>query len=265
MSPFRRAARGGALAPVCSMAATLLLLLLLPFCSPATVTAATYGSKIEAGETECYTEIVEAGGTLGFTFRVTDGGAFDVNAVMKVRSTPPVDKTTELSRFHYNARFAGLRDRQRETVLNTWQRATDGSYTYTAPSVLRTRHGLPEEVSVCFDNSFSTLSPKWVRFNVMKRDVMEVDPDAVGKVENAMEEELHRYGSILFGLAQDANALQLVGESDRVKLNALATIMAAGLVLNVMVLLTMATYQYVSLSRFLARQVRHGKFTISTK
>lgn len=259
---FRRAALGGVLAPVGNVVLPLLLLLL--HSSSIIATAATYGSKIEAGETECYTEVLEAGGTLGFTFRVTDGGAFDVNAVMKVRFTPPVDRTMDLSRFHYNAHFAGLRDRQRETVLNTWQRATDGSYSYTAPSILKTRHGLPEEVSVCFDNSFSTLSPKWVRFNIMKRDVLEVDPDAVNKVESAMEEELHRYGTILFGLAQDANALQLVGESDRVKLNSLAKIMAAGLVLNALVLLTMAAYQYVSLSRFLACQVRRGKFSIST-
>ncbi|KAK7201549.1 emp24/gp25L/p24 family/GOLD [Novymonas esmeraldas] len=252
---------------VWSRALTLLLLLLcgVLLCGTRAVTAATYGSKIEAGESECYTEVVEAGGTLGFTFRVTDGGAFDVNAVMKVRFTPPVGKTLELSRFHYNAHFAGLRDRQRETVLNTWQRATDGSYTYTAPSVLQTRHGLPEEVSVCFDNSFSTLSPKWVRFTFMKRDVLEVDPDALNKVEGAMEEELHRYGTILFGLAQDANALQLVGESDRVKLNSLAKIMATGLALNVMVLLTMAAYQYASLSRFLARQGVRGKVKIATK
>ncbi|KAG5472168.1 hypothetical protein CUR178_02844 [Leishmania enriettii] len=263
MLACRRAAAGGVLAPVGNVVLALLLLLLLR--NSVTVAAVTYGSKIEAGETECYTEIVEAGGTLGFTFRVTDGGAFDVNAVMKVRFTPPVDKTTELSRLHYNAHFAGLRDRQREVVLNTWHRATDGSYAYTASSVLKTRHGLPEEVSVCFDNSFSTFSPKWVRFSIMKRDVLDVDPDAVSKVENAMEEELHRYGTILFGLAQDANALQLVGESDRVKLNSLAKIMAAGLALNIMVLLTIAAYQYLSLSRFLARQGRRGKFTISTK
>lgn len=229
------------------------------------VRAASYGSKIEAGATECYTEVVEAGGSLGFTFRVTDGGAFDIDAVMTVRATPPVEKASHVSRFHYNAHFAGLRDRQRETVLNRWQRATEGSYTYTAPSVLETRHGLPSEVSICFDNSFSTLSPKWVRFTFMKRDVLESDPDAVNKVESAMEEELHRYGTILFGLAQDASALQLTGEADRVKLNALSKIMAAGLALNILVLLTMATYQYFSLSRFLGRQAQRGNIRISTK
>lgn len=239
--------------------------LLVLLCLSSTALGATYGSKIEAGAMECYTEIVEAGGTLGFTFRVTDGGAFDVDAVMKVRFTPAVDKTVEMSRLHYSPHFAGLRDRQRETVLNTWPRATDGSFTYTAPSVLKTRHGLPEEVSVCFDNTFSTLSPKWVRFTFMKRDVLEVDPDAVNKVENAMEEELHRYGTILFGIARDANALQLVGESDRVKLSALSKIMAAGLALNIMVMLTMAAYQYVSLSRFLSRQSRRGKISIAAK
>jgi hypothetical protein len=229
------------------------------------VLAASYGSKIEAGEMECYTEVVEAGGTLGFTFRVTDGGAFDLSAVLKVRSTPPVEKVSQVSRFHYNAHFAGLRDRQRETLLNEWQRATEGSYTYTAPSVLETRHGLPSEVTICFDNSFSTLSPKWVRFNFLKRDVLEVDPDAVNRVENAMEEELHRYGTILFGIAQDASSLQLTGEADRVKLNSLSKIMAAGLALNILVLLTMAVYQYFSLSRFLSRQAQRGKIRIAAK
>ncbi|KAG5497716.1 hypothetical protein JKF63_03982 [Porcisia hertigi] len=263
MPSFRRLGYCDRWRPTFSVVVALVLVFVL--CSTVPVTAAMYGSKIEAGEMECYSEIVEAGGTLGFNFRVTDGGFFDVNAVMKVRFTPPVEKTIDLSRFHYNAHFAGLRDRQRETVLNSWERATEGSYTYTASSVLKTRHGLPEEVSICFDNSFSTISPKWVRFNFMKRDVLEVDPDAVGKVENAMEEELHRYGTILFGLAQDANALQLVGESDRVKMSSLAKIMAAGLTLNVMVLLTMATYQYMSLSRFLSRQGRRGNFTISTR
>jgi hypothetical protein len=214
---------------------------------------------------ECYTEVVEAGGTLGFTFRVTDGGAFDLSAVLKVRSTPPVEKVSQVSRFHYNAHFAGLRDRQRETLLNEWQRATEGSYTYTAPSVLETRHGLPSEVTICFDNSFSTLSPKWVRFNFLKRDVLEVDPDAVNRVENAMEEELHRYGTILFGIAQDASSLQLTGEADRVKLNSLSKIMAAGLALNILVLLTMAVYQYFSLSRFLSRQAQRGKIRIAAK
>ncbi|KPA74505.1 hypothetical protein ABB37_09168 [Leptomonas pyrrhocoris] len=229
------------------------------------VRAASYGSKIEAGEAECYTEVVEAGGTLGFTFRVTDGGSFDINADLKVRSTPPVDVIGQVSRFHFNAHFAGLRDRQRETVLNEWQRATEGSYTYTAPSVLETRHGLPSEVTVCFNNSFSTVSPKWIRFNIIKRDVLEVDPDAVNKVESEMEEELHRYGTILFSIAQDANLLQLTGEADRVKLNSLSKIMAAELALNVLVLLTMAVYQYFSLSRFLSRQAQRGKIQIATK
>ncbi|KAL7703825.1 emp24/gp25L/p24 family/GOLD [Lotmaria passim] len=229
------------------------------------VRAASYSTKIEAGDVECYTEVVEAGGTLGFTFRVTDGGSFDVNAVLKVRSTPPVEKVAQVSRFHYNAHFAALRDRQRETMLNAWQRATEGSYTYTAPSVLVTRHGLPAEVTVCFDNSFSTMSPKWVRFNFLKRDVLELDPDAVNKVEGAMEEELHRYGTILFGIAQDASSLQLTGEADRVKLNSLSKIMATGLAVNILVLLTMAVYQYFSLSRFLSRQAQRGKIRIATK
>ncbi|KPI85067.1 hypothetical protein ABL78_5872 [Leptomonas seymouri] len=242
-----------------------LLFSVLLLYSSLTAFAASYGSKIEAGDVECYTEVVEAGGTLGFTFRVTDGGSFDINAVLKVRSTPPVDAVSQVSRFHYNGHFAGLRDRQRETVLNEWQRATEGSYTYTAPSVLETRHGLPSEVTICFDNSFSTRSPKWVRLHLVKRDALEVDPDAVNKVESAMEEELHRYGTILFGIAQDAASLQLTGEADRVKLNSLSKIMAAGLALNIMVLVTMATYQYYALSRFLSRQAKRGKIQIATK
>lgn len=257
-----RSAQRGAMP---SRLVVLVTVLVLLHGSHPVLAAAAYGSKIEAGAVECYTEVVEAGGSLGFTFRVTDGGAFDIDAAMTVRATPPVEKVSHVSRFHYNAHFAGLRDRQRETVLNGWQRATEGSYTYTAPSVLETRHGLPSEVTVCFDNSFSTLSPKWVRFHFLKRDVLESDPDAVNKVESAMEEELHRYGTILFGLAQDASALQLTGEADRVKLNALSKIMAVGLALNVLVLLTMATYQYFSLSRFLGRQALRGKIRISTK
>lgn len=239
--------------------------LLTVLCSSSIAEAVSFGTKIEAGEKECYTELVEAGGTLGFTFRVTDGGSFDIDASISATSTPPLEKVQEASRVHFNSYFAGRRDRQLKKVLNTWERASEGSFTYTAPNATESRHGLPVEITICFDNHFSSLSPKWVRFTLMKRDVLEVDPDAVNKVESEMEKILHHYGTILFQLAQDADVLRLSGEAGRVKLSALSKIMSVELLLNIMILMTIAAYQYISLARFLHRESRPGKINVSAQ
>lgn len=233
-----------------AVAAALVLLLV----SVVPVRADTFGTKIDAGDRECYTEMLEAGGTLGFTFRVTDGGSFDIDATMTASSVPPLKDLRQTSRFHYNEFYMALRDRTRATVVNEWKRASEGSHSYTAPSAVETKHGLPTEITVCFDNHFSTTSPKWVRFTFMKRDVLEVDPDSVTQVEAEMEKKLHRYGTIMFDLAQDADRLRLTGEADRVKANAVSQIIITGLVANVLILILMAVYQYYSLTRFLNRQ-----------
>lgn len=212
-----------------------------------------FGTKVEPGGRECFTEVVEAGGTLAFTFRVTDGGSFDINAVMTVTKTPPLKDITQASRVHFNEFFMARRDKLRTEVVNEWTRVSEGSQSFTAPSVMLTKHGLPAEVTVCFDNSFSTISPKWVRFTFAKRDVLEVDPDAVNKVEAEMEEKLHWFGSILFDLAQDADALRLTGEADRVKNDSISTLVKVGLVANICILVLMALYQYHFLTRFLRR------------
>ncbi|KAG8341955.1 putative emp24 gp25L p24 family GOLD [Trypanosoma vivax] len=215
--------------------------------------ASPFGTKIEAGGRECLVESVAAGGTLALSFRVTDGGSFDVDAVMYSTTVPPLRSMDDISFMHYNEALRALHTNTTTSIVNEWRRATEGSQTYTAPSVSETKHGLPAEVTVCFDNTFSRVSPKWVLFQFLKRDALELDPNAHTKAEAQIEEELYKHGSVLFDLATATERLRQVGEADRVKHEALARIIKAGLVGNIVLLATMAVYQYIALTRFLLR------------
>lgn len=227
--------------------------------------AETFGAKIEPGTTECFTEMLEAGGTLGVTFRVTDGGSFDIDAIMTTTAAPPTEKYLEVELFHFNEHFMAQRDSAETRTLNEWKRVSEGSHSYTSPSVTVTKHGMPEEVTVCFNNQFSTVSPKWVSFTFIKRDVLEIDPDGLNKVEAEMEKKLHDIGSILFNLTIDANRLRLEGDADRVKVDAVAKTILLGLLMNVAVIISMAGYQYMVMSRFLSRHGQNVVVKVATR
>ncbi|ORC84505.1 transmembrane emp24 domain trafficking protein 2 [Trypanosoma theileri] len=230
------------------------LSLIVILLSYTTIFATGYGTVIDAGTRECYVESVAAGGSLAFTFRVTDGGSFDVDATMHATTSPPLNEIEETTRLHFNKQLEFLRDNATTVLVNEWRRASEGTQTYTAPSASETKHGLPAEITVCFDNSFSRVSPKWVLFQFLKRDVPEIDPDSLTKAEAEIEKKLHRYGNVLFDLATVSERLRQMGESDRVKHESLAGIITAGLVGNIVILLVMAVYQYTTLTRFLMRR-----------
>lgn len=234
-----------------AVALTALLLIASASCGPAM--AESFGTKIDAAGKECYTEVLEAGGTLAFNFQVTDGGSFDIDASMSVLFTPPIDATVAVERIHFTDILAARRERLRTKHIQSWPRATKGGYTYTAPTAADTRHGLPVEVTVCFDNAFCGASPKWVTFTLMKHDVLEIDPDAVNKVEAEMEETLHRYAKTMFRLAQDADAMRLTAAADRSKNYSTSYILLIALVLNLLVFAAAAAYQYMSLTKFMRR------------
>jgi len=215
--------------------------------------AVSFGTKLEPGARECFTEVVDAGGTLAFNFRVTDGGSFDVHATLSVTRTPPLRSAQDIALVHYRDFLMGMRDRQVVEVLNEWTKASEGSHSYTAASAQESHHGLPSEVTVCFDNSFSTISPKWIQFTFHKRDAPETNPDAVQKVEAAMEERLHKYGTIMFTLGQDADRLRLLAASNMFKSRSVTQIIICALLLNVMTILTISFYQYRSLTHFMHR------------
>ncbi|EPY27937.1 hypothetical protein STCU_00292 [Strigomonas culicis] len=252
---------------MCKLIASLLFLLCAAvlLCTSGVQAAETFGAKIEPGTTECFTEMLEAGGTLGFTFRVTDGGSFDIDATLTTTAAPPTEKFLELELFHFNEHFMAQRDTVVTRTLNEWKRVSEGSHSYTSPSVTVTKHGMPEEVTVCFNNAFSTLSPKWVSFTFIKRDVLEIDPDGLNKVEAQMEKKLHDIGSILFNLTIDANRLRLEGDADRVKVDVVAKTILLGLLLNVAVIIAMAGYQYIVMSRFLGRHGQNVNLRVTTK
>ncbi|RNF16521.1 transmembrane emp24 domain trafficking protein 2 [Trypanosoma conorhini] len=216
--------------------------------------AAGFGTKIDAGDRECFAETLSAGGSLALTFRVTDGGSFDVDAVMYATTVAPLDDVEQTTRIHYSELLMARRENTTTAVVNAWRRASAGSQTYTAPAAAETKHGLPAEVTVCFDNSFSRVSPKWLLFQFLKRDVLEVDPTSTTRAEAEIEKTLHRHGTVLFELATVAERMRQVGEADRVRYASLAHIIMAGLVGNIVILALMAAYQYVTLTRFLTRR-----------
>lgn len=244
-------------ARICGRWTTLCVVLLLGLTVSPLVCGESFGTRIDAGGRECYTEVVEAGGTLAFNFRVTDGGSFDIGVTMEITKTPAMKKASDTDRVHFNEFFMGRRDRRVTEVVHTWPRATSGGYTYAAPSAAESKHGLPVDVTICFDNSFSTLSPKWLSFTLLKHDVLEIDPDAVNKVESEMEERLHAYGKTMFKLAQDADALRLTAAADRNKNYSASYVLTCALILNLAAFATMAAYQYWALTKFMKRV--HGK------
>ncbi|AAZ13491.1 emp24/gp25L/p24 family/GOLD, putative [Trypanosoma equiperdum] len=215
--------------------------------------AEAFATKIEPHSRECFVESVPAGASLAFLFRVTDGGSFDIDAVMTATTVAPLETLDDTSRLHFSEKLRPLRDNAQTTVINEWRRATEGSQTYTAPTVSETKHGLPAEVTVCFDNSFARRSPKWVSFQFLRHEGLEEDPQASMTAEAKVEAELHKHGSVLFELATATERLRLVGESDRVKHESLARIIQAGLIGNIVLLAVMAVYQYRTLTRFLLR------------
>ncbi|CCW72003.1 unnamed protein product [Phytomonas sp. Hart1] len=220
---------------------------------PNSVVVGSFGVKIEAGERECYTEIVEAGATLGFNFRVTDGGSFNIDAIATTTFTPAFASVDKVMLVHYTDYYRVIRDKQQTEALNTWSRATEGSLSYTAPSVEESKHGLPAEVTICFDNSFSTFSPKWVSFSMMKHDALEIDPNTVSKVDVQMEQKLYEYGKVMFTLAKDTDGLRLASEADRIKNYSTTAIISIGLSINILGLLILSIFQYNSLTRFMKR------------
>ncbi|CCW65534.1 unnamed protein product [Phytomonas sp. EM1] len=145
---------------------------------------------------------------------------------------------------HYTDYYREIRDQQRTEVLNTWSRATEGSLTYAAPKVEESKHGLPAEITICFDNSFSLFSPKWVSFSIIKYDVFEVDPNTVRKVDVEMEETLHHYGKVMFNLVRDA---------DRIKNRSTTSLIGIGLTINILEILARSIFQYNALTRFMKR------------
>ncbi|CAD2213506.1 transmembrane emp24 domain-containing protein 2 [Angomonas deanei] len=227
--------------------------------------AETFGAKIEPGTRECISEMIEAGGTLGFNFRVTDGGAFDIDVEINTTFTPPVEKMEDVSRWQFNNFFAARRDMVVSKRLNSWYRVSEGSHSYLAPSVTTTKHGLPEEITVCFDNTFSTVSPKWVSFTFLKRDVLEVDADALDRVEAAMERRLHDIGTFMFNLTMDMNQIGLEGNADRARADAVSKGIVLGLVFDAGIMVVMIVYQYYFITRFLSRMRPTDNIKVAAK
>ncbi|KEG07375.1 transmembrane emp24 domain trafficking protein 2 [Trypanosoma grayi] len=215
--------------------------------------ASAFGTRVDAGQRECLVESIAAGGSLAFTFRVTDGGSFDIDVTMYATTVAPLGKMEETTRMHYNTLLMNMRDNTTTALVNEWRRASEGSQSYTAPTAAETKHGLPAEVTVCFDNSFSRVAPKWVLFQFLKRDVVEIDPDSLTKAEAEIEKKLHNHGKVLFELAVVAERMRQVGESDHVKYESVYIIVTAGLIGNILILLIMAIYQYKTMTRFLRR------------
>ncbi|EKG06120.1 hypothetical protein TCSYLVIO_002791 [Trypanosoma cruzi] len=216
--------------------------------------AVGFGTKIDAEDRECFVESLAAGGSLAFTFRVTDGGSFDIDAVMYATTVAPLNSVEETTRLHYSEALIKMRENTTTVIVNEWRRANEGSQSYTAPSAAETKHGLPAEITVCFDNSFSRLSPKWLLFQFLKRDVPEVDPESTTRAEAEIETKLHKHGTVLFELATAAERMRQMGESNRVRYESLASIVMVGLVGNIVILALMAVYQYMTLTRFLIRR-----------
>ncbi|CCD14056.1 unnamed protein product [Trypanosoma congolense IL3000] len=233
-----------------------LVLLFMTLTPPQLTPAAAFGTKVEPGSRDCFVESVPAGATIAFLFRVTNGGSFDVDAVMTATTVPALDFHGRVSLMHTNEEFFSMRENTTTTVVNEWRRATEGSQTYTAPSVGVTHHGLPAEVTVCLDNGFSRRSPKWVEFQFLRHDAADAGKDpreGSKRAEEEVEAELHKHGSVLFELATVTERLRLVGEADQVKLASLIRIIQAGLVGNLVLLAVMAVYQHRALTRFLLR------------
>ncbi|ESL07338.1 hypothetical protein TRSC58_04974 [Trypanosoma rangeli SC58] len=217
-------------------------------------TAAAFGTKIDAGDRECFVETLSAGGSLAFTFRVMDGGSFDIDAVMYATTVSPLDDVEQTARIHYNGFLMAKRENTTTDVVNEWRRANEGSQTYTAPTAAETKHGLPAEVTVCFDNSFSRVSPKWLLIQFLKRDLIEVDPESTTRTEAEVEKTLHKHGTVLFELATVAERMRQMRELDRVRHASLVHIIMGGLAGNIVILALMAVYQYIALTRFLAHR-----------
>jgi hypothetical protein len=249
--------------------------------------AAAYRTRLDPGAgSECFTDTILPGGSLSVSFEVTAGGAKDIDATLSVLYTDEsraqassTARTGILSADH----SALLTSRQ----LQEWKKTTSGSYEYNAPAISSAlavassednnqtpspREGggknigagagvvvvLPHKVTLCFDNSVSRWTPKWVSFAFVKQEtVLEDQVLSKATVEHEMELALHESGQTLFHLQTLMVKVKNLEEKHRAMIETVNTWVMAGAFVSGLLLVGMAVFQYWFLTRFLsARALR---------
>lgn len=211
------------------------------------------GTRIPAGQTECYSESIEASSHITATFIVVDGGEKDIDAYVTVTTIESKDPRGTNSQSFLSSDVHQIRSKEMER----WTRASEGSYSYVAPSATESGHGLPSKLTICFSNTMSRWTPKWIDFSLIVDKSLDPTKAEIS-AESELEHRLHEEGQRMFRIRNLMHKVVLQEETHRNKVESTNAWVMYGTIVNGGLLIVMSVFQFWYLKRFLSTRPNVG-------
>lgn len=217
------------------------------------ISAAAVKTRIDAKKIECYSQSVEAGASIAFSFQVLHGGQKDLDVFLTSTAVEDVESSDGNTKHH----ISSLSHTTNTRVLEEWKVATEGRATFTAPSATENGHGLPTKVTACFNNKMSSWTPKWFEFELFTdpSEPAAAEKEALATAETQLEHALHKEGNNLFSVRTMMQRLKHSEEEHRNKVESTNEWMLYGTIVNGLLLMGLSVFQFSYLKRFLS--IRH--------
>lgn len=212
-------------------------------------------TRIPAGTIECFSQQVESGASLAFTFRVTHGGQKDLDVTLVASSVEDrEDDDSQDSKKHH---ISSLTHTMKTRMIESWTKATEGRSTFRAATASENGHGLPTKVTACFNNKESRWTPKWFEFELFSdpSEPAAGEKEALSSAETQLEHALHAEGNNLFKIRTLMTRLKHSEEVHRNKVESTNEWTLYGTIVNGLLLMGLSVFQFWYLKRFLS--VRH--------
>jgi p24 family protein beta-1 len=209
-------------------------------------------TRIDAKKIECFSQDVEAGASIAFSFQVLHGGQKDLDVFLTATSVEERDDASN-SKHH----ISSLSHETNTRVLEEWKQASEGRSTFTAPSASTNGHGLPTKVSACFNNKMSSWTPKWYEFELFTdpSEPAAAEKEALATAETQIEHALHKEGNNLFSVRTMMQRLKHSEQEHRDKVESTNEWVLYGTIVNGLLLMALSIFQFWYLKKFLS--VRH--------
>ena len=206
-------------------------------------------TKILAQTEDCYTERVNAGGSITFRFDVIHGGKKDLNVRLLAMT----------ARMEHVDANAPSEIPVSQVIVQEWTLATHGVAVYAAerptppPGVANdTFVPLPVKVVACFSNKMARWTPKWYQFSFVKAEVPESD---IQNAQSALEHKIHEQAMVMYSLRNKAIQLRQTEEAHRDTVESTNAWIMYGTGVNAAMLVVFSLFQYWYFKKFLS--VRH--------
>jgi len=200
-------------------------------------------TKIDMKSHECFSEEIASGGRVEFSFEVTHGGVKDIDVNLGVTYYEKTNEGTLSADFRPVSRG-----------LHAWSLASRGTYSYTAPVVVKEDTTMPTRLNVCFDNQFSAWTPKWITFSLAKHEdhIVAHEANEVSIAESKLEHRLHDSANKMFGALSGISKLKTMEEEHRNMAESTNAWILYGSIVNGILVVAMAVFQFWFLKQFLS-------------